>query len=169
MKITIFTKWLSIPVGMLIVSCFFFSCSSAQKVTKPTADDIKAMVNSSEFVFVADRMSPMRGGTKHLTTHYTVTLMKDSLNCYLPYAGRATQAPMNMTGGGIEFTSSKFSYVVVSKKEGQWDVTIKPEDNSEIQQLLFNIYSNGSANLNVTSTHRDPISFSGYVEKIKEK
>jgi hypothetical protein len=163
MKMINFKKWGAVSV----VLCLFFSCTSAQKASKPTADNIKNMVDSSQFVFVADRMSPMRGGTKNLTSHYAVTLMKDSINCYLPYAGRATQAPMNMTGGGIEFTSSKFSYDVVSKKEDQWDITVKPEDNNDVQQLFFNIFSNGSANLTVTSTHRDPISFSGYVEKIK--
>ena len=169
MKIENYKKWASLAVGILIVSCFFWGCSSTHNASKPTADDIKEMVNSSQFDFVADRMTPMRGGTKTLTTHYTVTIMKDSINCYLPYAGRATQAPMNMTGGGVEFTSSKFSYDVANKKEDQWDVTIKPEGNSDVQQLFFNIFSNGTANLNVTSTHRDPISFSGYIEKIKSK
>jgi hypothetical protein len=167
MKIINSNKRVGVPIVILIVSCFFFSCSSTHKASTPTAGEIKNMVDSSQFVFVADRMSPMRGGTKTLTSTYTVHLAKDSLSSHLPYAGRATQAPMNMTGGGIEFTSSKFSYDVVSKKEDQWDITIKPEDNNDVQQLFFNIFSNGSANLTVTSTHRDPISFSGYVEKIK--
>ena len=169
MEIIDFKKWVSLSVGMLIVSCFFFSCSSSNKVEKPSADDIQDMVNSSQFVFVADRMSPMRGGTKTLTSTYTVQLIKDSLNCYLPYVGRATQAPINMTGGGIEFTSSKFSYDVVPKKEGQWDVTISPGDNQSVQKMFFNIFSNGSASLNVISTTRDPISFSGHLEKLKRK
>lgn len=165
MKIINLKKWVGIPVGVLIFLCLFLSCASAQKASKPTVDDIKDMVHSSQFVFVADRMSPMRGGLKNLTSYYAVTLMKDSINCSLPYAGRATQAPMNMTGGGIEFTSSKFSYKIVNKKEGQWNITIKPDDHSDIQQLFFNVYSNGSASLSVTSTHRDQISFSGYLEK----
>lgn len=167
MKIESLKKWIVVSVSMLIVSCLFLSCSSTHNASKPTADDIRGMVNSHQFVFVADRVSPLRGRTKSLTSRYDVEVMKDSLNSHLPYFGRATQAPMNMTGGGIEFTSSKFSYDVVSKKEGQWDITIKPQDNSEVQQMFFSIFSNGTANLNVTSSHRDPISFSGYVEKIK--
>ncbi len=169
MKVENIQKWVIMSLGTLILSCFFISCSSTHKAEKPTATDIKNMVDSSNFVFVAERMTPMRGGTKTLTSHYTLTLMKDSINCYLPYVGRATQAPMNMTGGGIEFTSSKFSYNVVNKKEDQWDVTIKPADNSDIQTLFFSIFSNGSANLNVSSTSRDPISFSGHLERVKSK
>ena len=158
--------------GSAIVSCILFSCSSTNKAAKLNAGDIKEMVNSSQFVFVADRMSPMRGGTKNLTSRYTVKVMKNNLNSNLPYVGRATQAPANMTGGGIKFITSKFSYDVVSKKEGQWYIIAKPGDDLGdllVQQLSFTIFSNGSANLNVTSTNRDPISFSGHLEKLKTK
>lgn len=167
MKPNTIQKWTSIVFPAVLMAFILTGCSSAHHAAKPTADDIKDMVDSSQFVFVADRMTPMRGGSKTLTSYYAVTLMKDSINCDLPYVGRATQAPVNMTGGGVELISSKFSYDVVSRKEDQWEITIKPNDNRNVQQLFFSIFSNGSANLNVTSTNRDPISFSGHLEKLK--
>ncbi|HEY5368536.1 MAG TPA: DUF4251 domain-containing protein [Hanamia sp.] len=167
MKPNTIQKWTGIAFPAMLVALIFTACSSTHHAGKPTAGDIKDMVDSSQFVFVADRMTPMRGGSKTLTSYYAVTLMKDSINCYLPYVGRATQAPMNMTGGGIELISSKFSYDVVNKKEDQWEITIKPNETRDVQQLFFSIFSNGSANLNVTSTNRDPISFSGHLEKLK--
>lgn len=126
------------------------------------------MVNSSQFVFVANQVSPLRGRTRNLTSTYTVKVTKDTLDCDLPFFGRATQAPMDPSQGGIQFVSNKFSYDVVTKKEDQWNVTIKPGDNTSVQQLFFTIFSNGSANLNVISTYRDAISFSGHIKKRKE-
>lgn len=169
MKQKAIQKWSGTFFCAMFIASILSACSSTHKAVKPTADDIKDMVNSSQFVFVAERVSPMRSGTRNLTSRYTVEAKKDTLISYLPYFGQATQAPANMTGGGIEFTSLKFSYDAVLKKEGQWDVTIKPENNRDVQQMFFSIFSNGSASLRVTSTYRDPISFSGYLEKLKSK
>ena len=168
MKTKNIQKSIGISLGMILLSCILFACSSSKKVVKLNSDDIKNMVDSSQFVFVADRVLPLRGRTRNLTSRYTVKLTKDTLDCDLPFFGRATQAPMDPSQGGIQFISNKFSYDVVSKKEDQWNVTIKPSDNTSVQQLFFNIFSNGSANLNVISTYRDAISFSGHIERRKE-
>lgn len=162
-------KWTGISMGAILTSCILFACSSSVKTVKLNSDDVKDMVNSSQFVFVADRVNPLRGRTHNLTSRYTVEVKKDTVNSFLPFFGRATQAPMDPSKGGIQFISTKFSYDVVERKEGQWNVTIKPNDNTSVQQMFFNIFSNGSASLNVTSTYRDPISFSGHIEKIKEQ
>ena len=126
------------------------------------------MVDSSQFVFVADRVNPLRGRTRYLTSSYDVIVKKDSLVCYLPFFGRAFQAPIDPSKGGIQFTSANFSYTISTKNENQWDVTIKPNDYADVQQLYFNIFDNGTANLNVVSTYRDGISFSGHIEKLKK-
>ncbi len=74
---------------------------------------------------------------------------------------------MNPSEGGIHFTSTNFSYDATTGKNNSWNVVIKPKDQSDVQQLSFNIFDNGSADLNVTSTSKDPISFNGHVEKVK--
>lgn len=168
MKTKNIQKWIGISLGMILLSGILTACSSSNKAVKLNADDIKAMVNSSQFVFVAERVMPLRGRTRNLTSRYTVKVAKDTLDCDLPFFGQATQAPMDPSKGGLQFVSNKFSYDVVSKKDNQWNVTIKPGDNSSVQQLYFTIFSNGSANLNVISTYRDAISFSGHIEKRKE-
>lgn len=168
MKTKNIQKWVGISLSLILLSCILFACSSSKKIVKLNSDDIKDMVNSSQFVFVADRVLPLRGRTRNLTSRYTVNLTKDTLNCDLPFFGQATQAPMDPSQGGIVFVSNKFSYDVVAKNENQWNVTIKPGDNTNVQQLFFTIFSNGSANLNVLSTYKDAISFSGHIEKRKE-
>lgn len=151
-----------------LLSIFLFQCSTSKKLVKLNRDDIKNMVDSSQFIFVADRVNPLRGRTRYLTSSYEVIVKKDSLNCYLPFFGRAFQAPIDPSKGGIQFTSTNFSYTISTKSKNQWDITIKPNDYADVQQLYFNIFDNGNANLNVVSTYRDGISFSGHIEKLKK-
>lgn len=151
-----------------LLSMIFFQCTSTKNIVKLSSGEIKDMVDSSQFVFIAKRVNPMRGRSRYLTSSYDVVVKKDTLTSYLPYFGRAYQAPMDPSKAGIQFTSSDFSYIVGTKKDKQWDVVIKPNDYGDVQALRFNIFKDGSASLNITNTYRDPISFQGHIEKIKK-
>lgn len=158
-----------VAFSMAILLSFLLSqCSSSKKVTKLNSDEVANMVDSSRFEFVAERVIPMRGTPRVLNSYYDAIVKKDTLKCYLPFFGRAYQAPMDLSNGGIQFTSTNFTYKVDAKKNNAWNVTIKPNDNTNVQQLYFNIFGNGSASLNVVSTNRDAISFSGHIKQLKE-
>ncbi len=141
--------------------------SSAQK-TKSNAG-IKNMIDSKKYVFRAQSVTPLRGTFRQLTSLYDMKVSGDTITTYLPYFGRAYNAPVNPAEGGIRFTSTKSDYSVEEKKKGQWDVIIKPKDTREVQQLILSVFDNGYASLQVTSADRDPISFSGYVSAIGDK
>lgn len=169
MKTKKIRSFITFSVLGLLVCFFLVQCTTTKKIEKLTSGDIKSMIDSSRFVFHAERVNPLRGRTRYLTSSYDVTVKKDSVESYLPYFGRAYQAPMDPSKGGIQFTSTDFSYIVNSgSKDGQWDVVIKPKDNNEVQEMRFNIFGNGTASLNVISTHKDAISFTGHVERIKK-
>jgi hypothetical protein len=168
MKIKNVEKFIPASFFALLISMLLFGCSSSKKAVKLNSDEVRNMVDSSRFVFVAERVTPLRGAARYLTSRYDVVVKKDTVNCYLPFFGRAFQAPMDPSKGGIQFRSTNFSYTVTPKNNNQWDVTIKPNDYGDVQQLYFNIFSNGTASLNVVNTHRDPISFTGHVEKINK-
>lgn len=153
----------------LLISFFLVQCTTTKKIEKITSGDIKGMIDSSRFVFNAERVNPLRGRTRYLTSSYDVTVKKDSVESFLPYFGRAYQAPMDPSKGGIQFTSTDFSYMVNrGSKDDQWDVVIKPKDYNDVQEMRFNIFGNGTASLNVISTHKDAISFTGHIERIKK-
>lgn len=152
----------------VFLSLSLVQCSSSKKIEKPTATDIQDMVVSSRFVFVADRVMPMRAPTKVLTSSYDVVIKKDTLKCYLPYFGRAQMAPMDPSKNGMQFNSYNFEYTVNQKGNDQWEVIIKPRDYTDVQQLYFTVFSNGNATLNVTNINKDPISYDGHIEKVKK-
>jgi hypothetical protein len=136
---------------------------TAQKSTPAKEAVIKNLVNSQQYVFYAQSALPMSGRQRFLTSEYTLYVSKDTVISDLPYFGRAYSAPINLAGGGINFTSTSFDYQLKARKKGGWDITIKPKDTPEVQQLMMTIFENGTTSLRVSSNNRQPISFNGYI------
>ena len=157
----IFLKLFPIFLVLLIVS--------SKTVGQDAANDEEASamlkkLETKNFVFVAQTAMPQRGTSRHLTSNYDLRVSNDSLTCNLPYFGRAYSAPMDASSGGINFVSTSFDYTVKPKKKNSWDVVMKPKDKKDVQQLLLNVFSSGSAYLQVTSNNRQPMSFNGNVK-----
>ena len=142
-------------------------CLVAQTAIKSDAKKIaiQNMVDSQRFVFDAQSVSPMRGGYRNLSSIYDVSISKDSLVSYLPFFGRADNIAYNSTTPALDFTSTRFSYIVSPYKKDGWTIVIKPADRTDINQYLFTVFNNGSASLTVDSNSRDAISFNGYIRK----
>lgn len=124
--------------------------------------EITRIVTEQEYMFKAQTVMPSAGRTRQLNTNYDVTISKDSVASWLPYFGRAFQAPMDPTKGGIQFTSTDFDYITNQRNDG-WEITIKPKDTRDVQEMGLTIFKNGSATLRVSSISRQPISFGGIV------
>lgn len=156
-------------VAFVIVGLTFLltSCSSTKKAVALNENDIKNVIDSSQFTFIAERMVPLRGPSKVLTSYYDVMVKKDTLRSFLPYFGRSYQAEIGRTKSPLEFDSHNFTYKVDQKNPDQWQVFINPKDVQEIQQLLFTVFNNGTATLNIVSTNRDAISFYGHIQRNK--
>lgn len=159
-------------VSALICSCFQPAAAQKTRSEKQAekAAAVKKMVGDVNYVFKANYVNPMGGGGRALTDNYDLIVSKDTLTAFLPYFGRAYIAPMNPSEGGIKFTFTNFTYKAEENKKGGWDIYIKPKDhklydNRDVQSLRLSITSSGYASLNITSTNRDPISFSGYIEE----
>ena len=130
-----------------------------------TKGEMETLINEGRLTFVAETVMPLRQPSRQLTSMYDLKITTDSVFSFLPYFGRAYQAPMDPSDIGIQFTSTDFAYQVNHVKEKRWNISIKPNDVSSIQEMLLEIFSNGTASLQVTSTHREPISFRGYIKK----
>ena len=109
----------------------------------------------------------MSGRTRQLTSDYDVKVTKAQVVSYLPYFGRAYSAPIDPSQGGIQFTSKDFDYTTTPRKKGGWDIQLKPKDYRDVQQMSLSITEDGYASLQVTSTNRQLISFTGYITAIK--
>jgi len=148
---------------ILLVSVFNLNKLVAQETNAAT---LKALLTNKTFVFKAQSAWPLQGTVVQLNPGFDMKVMTDSINTYLPYFGRSYAAGNNTTGG-ISFVSTKFEYKIKERAKGGWDITIKPGDTKDVDQLIYSISSNGYATLQVTSTSRQAISFYGIVEKSK--
>jgi len=129
----------------------------------------KQLVESGRYVFIPQSALPLSGHVRQLTPDYNLVVTKDTLEAYLPYFGRAYSAPVNTTDGGIQFVSTSFEYTATPRKKSGWDISIKPKDYREVQQMQLSVSETGYASLQVISTNRQAISFNGYITEVKKK
>jgi hypothetical protein len=153
---------------LIVLAAMSAGAVNAQKSNDKTAA-IKQLVESQNYIFIAQSAMPMGGRTRQLTPDYDFKITKTAITASLPYFGRAYSAPMDPTQGGINFSTTSFNYTATPRKKGGWDISIKPADAKDVQQLFLSITETGYATLQVTSTNRQAISFSGYIDAIKEK
>ena len=140
-----------------------FAQSNAEDKKAAKLAAIKNMVEGQSYVFQAQQALPLGGSTRQLTTDYDLKVTKESIASYLPYFGRAYSAPIDPSKVGIQFTSKDFDYTLTPNKKDGWTAVIKPKDYRDIQQMTLYISSEGYTTLQVTSTNRQPISFTGIV------
>jgi hypothetical protein len=160
---------MKIPVTLVFIAFIFYTgCSSSRPANTASTEETKQAIVSDQWTFVAQSAIPQGGRSRMLTTRYEMRVSKDTIIAYLPYFGRSFSGAGAMTNPNpLDFKSVDFSINREEKNKGGWRVTVKPKDINSIQSMLFELYENGSANLNVTLTDRTPISFVGTVEPVK--
>ena len=143
-----------------MIGSFLPGEANAQKMDKAKA---KELIGSGKFVFKVQTVMPTGASNIQVTNDYDIKLYGDSLVTYLPFFGRAYSARGYGQDGGINFTSTDFTYSLKSKKKGGWEIAIKPSDTHDVRQLFLNIGETGYASLQVISNNRQPISYYGYI------
>ena len=150
-----------IKAALLATAILAFSFMAGAQEKDPAK--VKAMVESKNFVFVADYVNPQSMRSRSLTTSdYDLTIKPGEVISYLPYFGRAYSAPIDGEGG-IKFTSKEFDYKLVKAKTHSWDISIKPKDAHDIEEMYLTVFDNGTASLRVNSVNRQSISYRGYI------
>jgi hypothetical protein len=141
----------------------FLIISFAAIAQEKSADQVKALIESQNFVFKAQMANPEGGGSRQLNSDYDVTVTRSKVTSFLPYFGRVYSPTVPTADPGIKFTSTSFDYS--SSKPGKtWQVNISPKDVTEVRQLLLTVYNNGNATLDIISNTRQGISFRGYIK-----
>ena len=146
-----------------------FAQTKAEQKTEREAQ-VKQLVESQNFIFLAQTMYPQGGRSRQIISdNYTVVVSKDTVISDLPYMGKAYSSNPASTDGGIRFTSVKFDYNISPGKKSGWNITIKPQDQSDVREMTFIITETGNTTINVLSNSRQSISFLGSIEERKKK
>ncbi|WP_421942331.1 DUF4251 domain-containing protein [Pedobacter sp.] len=160
---------------------------AAQTFAQTDKETTLRIVKDKTYTFVANTAIPMSntdinkvlnmmpgaqgGGSINLTgSQYDVRITPDSVIAYLPYYGRAFNAPMNPSEGGIKFTSKDFTYKESKNKRGNYTIQINTKDTKQDNyNLTLSISTTGYASLTASSNNKQPIMFNGYLQEPKKK
>ena len=161
-------------IGLIItfISVFLLACSTTKSSAEKAIESqqLAESIKDFKFKFNASYANPQNYKSIYLSPYYDVTVSPDTIKAYLPYYGRAYTPPMNPSDGGIKFVSTKFDYEVqAGKKSGNWLVRIHTKDTNRGYTLVFDLWENGKANLNVSHADKQSISFQGDVIPLKKE
>jgi outer membrane murein-binding lipoprotein Lpp len=159
--------FLSAVAGFTLI---FSGCSSSQKFVELSPSDISNLISEQAFVFVANKMNPLRGPQRFLYNYYDVKVDSSGLSTFLPYFGRVYSGYVDPIDGPLNFSTGKYTYSAKKDKKNSFQVTIKPTGpigNSQVQSLNFDIFNNGTAALSIIGLNLDPISYYGYIQPVE--
>jgi hypothetical protein len=167
-------------ISLLLIILSLNSC--AKKIYAPS-DNVKEIVASDQFTFLAERANPSnsdvlnvmnsfpnRGGSQqflNLDYGYVITLKNKELIVDLPYFGRLYTPNFDQTKNNFDFTSKDFIVAKSQNKKGDWDYKITTKDQPNNLTINIEIYSNGKSYTFVNCTDRQSISYDGHVMKNK--
>ena len=156
------TKKIFLLTGLFLL--IMSGCSSSKNLT----GDEKAINETAlheaivkrEFSINVNRMNPLGGGSRMLTSPYSLEIKGDEVKSHLPFAGRAYNIPYG-GGSGLVFNSTVTDYQSSFNAKGKAVIGFKTR--SENDQLVYRIeiYPNGSTTIDVRSNNRQSITFNG--------
>ena len=153
--------------GKIFLFAIFASLYASNLNAQEKESTIKDIVETRQFVFHAQTALPLSGASRQLTSEYDLKVSKNSVVSYLPYFGRAYSLPYGSTNGGFNFTSTKFDYSSANRKNGGWQISIKPKDVADFREFSLTLSENGRGTLQALTNNRQPISFTGYITPIE--
>ena len=124
---------------------------------------VKQRLDSRHYVIVIDNMIPLRGGSRPLTSPYSLTIDGDDIISYLPYFGVAYNVPY---GGGkaLNFEAGIKEYSEEAGRRDRRTITISTDNGEDFLVYTLTVFDNGKANLSVNARNREPINFQGYLD-----
>lgn len=172
---TIFTIGILSTVLLMSASC------SSTKVYQD-ASKTKALTESGNFTFVAEKANPINvdvvnilsqypsgaANILNLNGNYTLTITPETITANLPYFGRMFSASLNPNDNGFNFTSKNFTIDESKSTTKKQVLIINLNDINTAQQMYLEIFPGGSTTLSINSKDRQAISYLGYITAISK-
>ena len=160
-----------ILIALLAISVFSVESQETEKRSKKELkaekkaqqmEEIKAIVESKNFVFDARNATPMSGRSINLTSEYIVRVTNDSIFSYLPYQGVSHSAVFGGTDSPMIFSQPVETYKIERTKNG-YLVKLSVNNRTDNLNFSFHISQTKLTNLSVSSINRQPMSYSGEI------
>jgi hypothetical protein len=153
----------SFRISLLMLFVMSSQVLQAQTRAEKKQAEIKKLIESKNYVFIAESANPLSGSVIRLTSIYFLKINKDSLDSHLPYFGVAFRAPMVTNESPLSFLSTDFNYSMKESKKGAFQVRIRINKPEDPDLMMLSVSNSGYATLTVNSMDRQTISFYGEI------
>jgi hypothetical protein len=173
MKTKVLALFILVVIGSLSVIAQETDKKAAKEAKKLEKENqVKAMLDAKEFVFVAQRALPQGYKTVDLTTNPNfVKFHPDLIESSMPYYGRAYSGVGYGGDAGLKFEGKPDEFTIEKGKKS-YEVKAKVKSTNDSYTLSLSVFPDGSANMNISSNNRSTISYNGEInapEPAKEK
>lgn len=138
-------------------------CATAEERAARAAEHaarVKVALTERHYKISVDHMYPTKGGSKSVSSSYSVEVRNDSLYSYLPFFGRAYQVPYG-GGKGLNFSERIGSYQESLVKNGCRHIEINVKNDEDSYLYMIDVFDNGNSDIEVQAQQRERISYSG--------
>lgn len=156
-------------IGMITANAQSKKELKEQKKEKEFAE-IQELIASGNFFFDANAVYTQSGRRIDLTTNPGTLTFKDGENLAdLPYFGVSQSAGYG-DRTGITFEKQKTNYTIeTNDKKHSVIIKFNANNSPETFNIQLTVFASGTANLNVSSSHRNFISYQGKIKPLPKK
>ena len=122
------------------------------------------MLVAKSYIFSPNQAIPSGMRSRNLDGSFSAKIHNDTIDCYLPFYGRAYSAGYGSTDGPFTFKLPINNYTMEESKKG-YMVKFDVKNKNDNINYTFQIGETGSTTLSLTSTNRQSISYYGNLEK----
>lgn len=130
-------------------------------------EKIKTLVEAQTFVFTPNQAIPVSMQAVNLSGIFSAQIKNDTIDCYLPFYGRAYTADYASQNGPFTFVLPIKNYNLEKTKKG-YLVTFEVKNNMDNISFYFNIGTSAYTTLNLSSTNRQSMSYYGVIDDLQE-
>jgi len=139
--------------------------AAKEKKRTEKENQVKALLDSGEFVFIADRAMPQGSRTVDLISYQAyVKFQPDFIESSLPYFGRAYSGVGYGNDSGLNFEGKPENYTLEQGKKNAKIIKARVNGENDSFNLQLTVTPSGYATLIVLSNNRNSISYSGVIK-----
>ncbi len=130
--------------------------------------EVQGMLDSKEFVFVAQRALPSSGPSVDLTGNPNyLKFHPDSIEGRMPFFGRAYSGANYESGSGLIFEGKPTEFTM-EKGKRNYEIKAKVKSPNDSYSITLSVFTDGSGTLTVSCVNRSTISYQGEI-RLPEK
>ncbi len=158
-------------VGFLLLITALANAQTGSKQRRSEKEqEVKQLIDSQKFRFVAREAIPLSGRKVDLTSLYDLKVDSMMVESWLPFFGRAYHVDYGSQDGGIKFKEKAGQLDIrYNGKKKVYEINITVDTDKDNYRINISAGVSGYADMTIISNNRQSISYYGIIEPLKEE